>query len=248
MATDSVLSFGEDVDLPMLETADDESAVIDDEEDYDDEPDAETEDDSQSGHLDWESDENPYRRQLRDIEEEFGGGPDKLKERFSGLQRSVQEKEEARRAEEARRIQLEDAFFQSQIQDLEPQQQQAAWMQLQGERMRQEQVRQDSARRQQVSAYESMLDSMARSILINELSQSMGVPREKLSRFNDPEMMVAFAEEYKEMRTSARREHRKESRADSFEGGGNVSRAKKPTQYEGDLDAAAMDFAKLRLK
>lgn len=245
MTAGSVLPFGDGDDLPLLETAE-ESAVIESE-DEDDDSYEETEN-SQSGTLDWDSDDNPYRKQIRDIEQQFGGGPEKLKERFSGLQRSVQEKEEQRRAEEARRIQLEDTFFQAQIANLEPQQQQAAWMQLQGERNRQAEGRQMQERQAQVSSYEQMLDGMARAILVQELSQTHGVPREKLSRFNDPEMMVAFAEEYKDFRKQSRREERKGTKADRFESGGAVSKPKQAREYKGDLDAAALDFAALAIK
>lgn len=252
MSAGSVLPFGVD-ELPLHETADD-SAVIDSDDDNDDSyAETENEDSSsttgnQEGSHDWESDDNPYRKQMREIEQQFGGGPDKLKERFTGLQRTVQEKEEARRAEEAKRIQLEDAFFQSQIATLEPAQQQAAWMQLQGERQRQFDTRQMQERQQQVSSYEQMLDGMARAILVNDLSMSHGVPKEKLARFNDPEMMVAFAEEYKDLRKQSRRDERRTTKVDRFEGGGAVSRPKGTRDYKGDLDAAALDFANLRIK
>ena len=216
---DSVLAF-EDQQQAVPETVDE--TVIGDAA-GDDVSNVETErDGSQAGaQFDWESDNNPYKKRL------------------GGAQGRIQELVEAQRAEQARRIELENSLFEQQIAGLDPVDQAQARQNLIASRQFQQTATQQQAQQAQ-------LNELAREIVTSRIAQSYSVPVKELAQFDDPYAMEQYARAVSDVRRTQRKETRRVRQADKFESSASVSQ-QKVKQYGGDLDAAAFDFANLRL-
>lgn len=233
MTLDSVLPLEALVDDAALDTDDDDSLSVFEDADVDDtDLSAETEETD-----DRASTPDPYKERIATLEKRFG--PNWI-DRVEGLQGSLQQAVETARAAEARAIELENAAFQREIEMLDPVQQQVAWQQLETERRRRQE---DASTAQQ----RTVMEQMAKAMMVQQLSQKYGIPADKLARFDHPQAMLQFAEMAHEERKTTRRQQRKEKKASHFEGAAPVSQPSKKPSYNGDIEAAAFDFAKMQV-
>lgn len=220
----------------MLPTSTDESGIL--AESVDDEPlESGTENEQHDEVVGGDTDTSRYQTQVKDLEKKFGPN---WYERVNGLQGSAQQAIERARAEETKRIELENRLFEMEIRDLPPEQQREAWGQL-------EVARETAAEREEIVSQRQVFNELARQFITTKISQKYGVPEAQLAQFNDPQTMETFAAAIANERKSSRKQTRKASGADRFEGGGSPSPAPKK-QYNGDLRSAANDFAALASK
>jgi len=162
-------------------------------------------------------------------------------QRFKGLQARVQREVELRRALELEKMQLEEQLqrllIEQQLAGLPPEEREARLQQFQYEW----QVRQEQQRIMQERA---ALDQVAKTIVVNLLSQKYGVPQEQLLRFDDPWAMEAFAQEVAKIRRQSRREARASGAQDRFEGAVAAS----PAVKEPDSLDEAVELLKRRFR
>lgn len=138
----------------------------------------------------------------------------------------AQQQEALRRAQE-----LEQQVFELKIQSLPPYEQEAA-------RERFQLQQQEQALR--VAAFHMALErqqyeKMAKIEVVRRLSEQYDVPRERLMKFNDPNAMEAFAQEYANLRKEDRLQERRASGADRVEG--RSGRAVPPFNVEAYRDS-----------
>lgn len=153
-----------------------------------------------------EEDDNP--------QQETGQSQEDWEQRFKGLQGRLQQEIEARRYTEAEKMQLEARLLQVSVQDMEPEDQQAAmaiWQQQQASRYQQMQTAQTQAQ----------MNELAKVFVTNQLSQKYGVPLKQLEQFNDPQSMEAHARLIAGERKTQRKQTRKTEGKDSFGSGGS---------------------------
>ena len=224
------LSFGfddeelEDEELDNDEELDDEESDEDDDDESDDEEDGETETPEQPA-FDWESDDNPY------------------KNRFRGLQGSLQQSQERVQDYERRVWAAEAQAFKASISHLSDEEQTILsrnWlMQKAAEYQMNHNVQQQQA-----------IDQVARGMYIHQVATEFGVDPKKLERFKDPDDMRAYAEDLSQIQKSSqktvRKEVRKVKKANKFgSGGGRVSGP--PKKKAKNLDQATDMFSRMKL-
>lgn len=181
----------------------------------------ETENVGQQGtaQFDWESNDNPY------------------KVRLAGIQGPYQQAIEKARAEEAKRIEYEDRLFEVEIAELPAEDKVHARAALTN-------ARQQQVKTQEMTQQQATLNELAREIVTSRIAQTHGVPVAELAQFNDPYAMETYAKAIAAARRTVRKEGRKATQADKFESGASVSQSSTKS-FGGDLDAAALAFAKL---
>lgn len=155
--------------------------------------------------------------------------------RFKGLQGRLQQEVEARRYTEAEKMQLEAKLLQVAVQDMEPEDQQAAYAIWQQQQHSKQQY-------QQTAHTQAQMNELAKVFVINQLSQHYGVPVKELQQFGDPASMEAHARLVQQQRTTSRKKTRKEDGKDNFGSGGNgVASPKRKTPA--NLREAKSSFA-----
>jgi hypothetical protein len=196
----------------------------DSDDESDDEEDGETETPEQS-QFNWEDDSNPY------------------KQRFKGLQGSLQQSQERVQDYERRVWAAEAQAFKASISHLSDEEQALLsrnWlMQKAAEYQMNHNVQQQQA-----------IDQVARGMYITQVATEFGVDPKKLERFKDPDDMRAYAEDLASMQKSTKKTVRKEVRkvkqANKFgSGGGRVSGP--PKKKAKNLDQATDMFSRMKL-
>ena len=142
---------------------------------------------------DWDTDDNPYRQRLKGIQ--------------SRLQREIEEK----RAYEHRLMQMEQQQVYEQAQQMHPRDRQSYIQNWQAQR-------QADAERRAIRQREAVLEQAARETVMRDISQKWGVPKEQLSRFNDPDSMEYHAQALAQTRRQQNRTNRQMQGSDRFEG------------------------------
>lgn len=170
-----------------------------------------------------EEDENPREAGTESSQEDW-------ESRFKGLQGRLQQEIEARRYTEQEKLQLEEQLLQASIKDLDPQDQQAAYMLWQNEQKH----RQTS---QQYAQSQAQMNEVAKQLVIQKLSQQFGVPAKELSHFSDPHSMEAHARLVAQNRRSQAKEKRKVEKKDNFGSGGSGTPTPKRSKPENLRDA-----------
>ncbi len=175
------------------------------------------------------------RKQLKKAEQER----ETFRRRFTGLQPVVQREAEEKKRLAAQLAAYEGRLVEMQIASLPEDQQQAARMLYQ---MEQTQRQQQEQQRQQ----EYFMTEVLKDTRMKELAQSQGVPQELLGEFlmamdqGPAAALEFFATRMSKATKTTRKETRKQTQADKFEGGGgSVSRQAKPPE---DYDEAAVAF------
>lgn len=218
-------------------------------------PIASSDDDSDEEGLDIESSETqetaaatkqqgtPLEAQLKALQKELADAK-QWEARFKGTQPVIQRtSEEAKRLKGEKEV-LEARLAQLQISLLPEDQQQQALTNYQTQyqlRLSEEQRQQVEEQRQQEAA---VMDGVFREIVLNSISSKYGVPRDDLEDFTDPLSMEKYANKVKELRdkssASAKKQVRKDSQADDFEGSTSVPI---PTKEPETMDEANQLFA-----
>jgi hypothetical protein len=160
----------------------------------------------QQPHIDWDSDENPYRARLR------------------GIQGRLQQEIEEKRLAEQRAQQYEYQMLEYATQFMPPhvaQQRKSEYQQQVAMRAQQAQV----AMTQQAN------EAYARELFVRDVSQRFGIPKEQLARFNDPDSMEYYAQSLANERRKQRQAERQITGNDRFEGEapGRSAPARRPT-------------------
>lgn len=172
----------------------------------------------------WERDDNPY------------------KARFAGLQGRVQQEVETRKALEAALVAMEAEILRANIAHLPPEQQQFHWDMFVADREAQEQQR---IQQEQAQVTMTVMGQLLKSAHIQKLSTQYGVPQAELNQFNNARDMEIYAQKMAEVRRSQRKTQRRQTGADTFEGG--TAPGGKRRDYA-SLDDAAAAFAQLRIR
>lgn len=154
-----------------------------------------------------EDQENPQRAGTGQSQEDWEA-------RFKGLQGRLQQEIEQRRYTEAEKAQLEARLLQVSVQDLDPEDQQAAYAIFQ-------QQQQSRYHQMQTAQTQAQMNELAKVFVINQLSQQYGVPVKELQQFGDPQSMEAHAKLVSQNRRSQKKEQRKSDKKDNFGSGGS---------------------------
>lgn len=182
------------------------------------------EDTSSQPSIDWDTEDNPYKK------------------RFTGLQKTVQERTEENQRLRAELQRLQAMQVQQALEELPEDERNYALNELR---------RQYEATlvRSELAEVRNQAEQLARERVIDILSERYGVPRDELAEFDTPRAMERYAQKMSELRKQQRaaekKAERKESYADRFEG--SVPRVKKPVEKAKDLRGAKMQFQEAML-